>query len=199
MTAPPGQAATRLGLVRRGLIPLVLGLAAGGLFLGLIVAGFRLPFSYFPFSTQLVLVAVAGAIAFVVSAGLVPVELEGSHWRIPRIWGRHGSRWHSFTFGVGLGSGFMTALPSPCAYYVLLGLFASQTLTQVAVVIALFEVGRFLPTALVCISAAFGDGDEVDPLRAHDILNAYLRRFPWLAVLESAFVIAGVLTLLQFW
>jgi hypothetical protein len=65
----------------------------------------------------------AAAVACVVGALALctqpAVRLPGSHWMVPREWARFGHTRYAAAFGVALGTGVATLLPSPAWYGVL--------------------------------------------------------------------------------
>ena len=148
MTAPSGRAVTRKSLVTEGIGPWLIGLAVGGLAtFALLLAANRLV----PSIPAWVTVAVC-LVTFLASSGAFGIHLEGSKWRIPRGWGAKGVAWHSFTFGVGLGTGFLTALPSPAAYVVVFALIDQHSAAVVGLTVIAFELGR----ASMTVPAAWG-------------------------------------------
>jgi cytochrome c biogenesis protein CcdA len=84
---------------------------------------------------------------------LLPVELEGSPWRVPREWANWGRVWYGWIFGASLGTGLATKLTSPALY----GLFAwgvvGDSYGQIWPAFAAFALGRAVPFAALGVAA----------------------------------------------
>jgi hypothetical protein len=102
------------------------------------------------------LVGATAVIAAAMAGGLVP-SLPASRWRIPRSWSTFGEGPFVLLFGLVLGLGVLTALPS-FGFYVLIawGLTASFYVTWPAFLA--FAAGRAVP---VVAAAALWRGDEI--------------------------------------
>jgi cytochrome c biogenesis protein CcdA len=89
----------------------------------------------------------------VVAVRLLPVELEGSPWRVPREWANWGRVWYGWIFGASLGTGLATKLTSPVLY----GLFAwgvvGDSYARICPAFAAFAVGRAIPFAVLGVAA----------------------------------------------
>lgn len=78
-------------------------------------------------------------------AGLVPFRLPGSGWQVPQKWGKVGDKAYGWLFGVILGFGWLTRLPSVGFYALVAWGLASPSWLNVWVVCLSFAVGRALP------------------------------------------------------
>jgi hypothetical protein len=150
VTAPPpgwgqwNRTTWKLGLAAYALGTLVGAFAAAGAWhaLGAVLA---------PPRWALGLLAVVLAL---VTARLLPLRLPGSPWRVPRSWGALGHLAYSAVFGAALGTGLVTALPSPGLYALVgWGLGAPAWGTVWPVFLA-FGLGRALPVLLLAVQAA---------------------------------------------
>lgn len=103
-----------------------------------------------------IVVGITALVAAGMAAGLLPAP-PSSPWRVPRSWSTFGERPFVLVFGLALGAGVLTALPS-FGFYVLLawGLTAGLQLGLPAFVA--FAGGRAAP---VLFAAVFWRGDEI--------------------------------------
>jgi len=120
--------------------------------------------------TAIVLVAVAGlagplplpAVAAVCLASavllalqaVVPLRLPGSHWMVPREWARFGTTRYAALFGFALGTGVVTALPSPALYALLAMVEAAPRWWQAVGLMVVFGLARGAMVPLLTVRSA---------------------------------------------
>jgi hypothetical protein len=139
-----------------------------GVFAGALAVGVLL---YATFATvanppEWAFAALTAALALV-TAGLIPIHLDGSPWRVPQSWHRLGPVGYPAAFGVALGTGFATQLSSPAAYLVLVWPTVAPGWTQIWPVFAAFAAGRALPFLAVAIRSAQRrsyPADQLEPI-----------------------------------
>jgi hypothetical protein len=127
----------------------ILGLLGGAIVGG---AGWHLLGVLIGHPPRWMLGALAAAMA-VVAAGLLPVHLDGSRWRVPREWSDLGSVWYAGIFGAALGTGLVTALASPGLYVLFAWGLTAATWSAVWPVFLAFGIGRVLPFATIGLRA----------------------------------------------
>ena len=103
-----------------------------------------------------IVVGITAVAAASMAAGLVPA-LPSSPWRVPRSWSTFGERPFVVVFGLALGAGVLTALPS-FGFYVLLAWGLTVGLQLALPAFVAFAGGRAAP---VLFAAAFWRGDEI--------------------------------------
>ncbi len=101
-----------------------------------------------------VLVAAVAFFCAGIGAGVLPNLLPNSSWRIPQAWARWGQAWYAMAFGMALGIGFLTAIPSVGFYVLILGALTLNSIEAVAAVFLAYGFARALPIPLVAIAAA---------------------------------------------
>jgi hypothetical protein len=125
-----------------------------------------------------------------VIARIFPNIFPGSRWRIPKSWGARGSKFYAAVFGLVLGAGFVTALPSP-SFYVLLAWGASAaSVGGIFAGFLAFALARAAPIVLLAIREPL-KGAEVGILES--IRSAVARSRP----LEVGVLVALALTFLR--
>lgn len=87
---------------------------------------------------------------------LLPWELMGSPWRVPRSWGRMGLWKYSLLFGFSLGTGVLTALPAPGFYVLVCAIVADAGAANWLVVAILFSAGRWIAVAATSVAVVSG-------------------------------------------
>lgn len=104
---------------------------------------------------RLPLVATRGvALVIAAATAFVAVVIPQSLWRVPREWGYWGPQRYAAAFGFLLGLGFVTAIPSP-AFYVLIVLALSNVSPALIVaVFASFGAIRALPLVIASVASA---------------------------------------------
>lgn len=128
----------------------VVGLFVGAL--GMAVVLYTV-FLIVPHPPRWAFAAVAAALALV-AAGLVPVELAGSPWRVPQSWTRLGGYGYPAAFGVALGVGLATRLSSPGMYALVAWATVVPGWTGIWPVFAGYAAGRALPFLVVAVLSA---------------------------------------------
>ncbi len=88
-----------------------------------------------------------------VAGELLPLRLPGSPWRVPRSWGRLGHVGYASVFGIALGTGLATALPSPGLYALVAWGLAAPGWPAVWPVFGAFAAGRAVPLLVVAAHA----------------------------------------------
>jgi hypothetical protein len=76
-------------------------------------------------------------------AGALGVRLRGSTWRVPKRWARNGHLVYSGMFGLALGTGFMTALPSIAMLVLYAWALVAPSWSLIWPVFLVFAVARF--------------------------------------------------------
>jgi hypothetical protein len=139
-------------LRRQALAFYLLGLlgGSGALAFALLLVPIRLP------------LVVAAAVAIVVSliSALTPIALPQSRWRVPSVWSQLGPRRYAGAFGVALGLGVVTALPSNGFYVLLFVGLSSESWLLILLALLLFGVARAVP---VFASAGYADFTGINP------------------------------------
>lgn len=149
IAAPPGWGRSKASWLR-GVAAFLLGLALGALG---IAAGWQLLSAATGRPPRWAL-AVLAALLALVAGKVLALHLPGSPLRVPRSWARLGHTGYSAVFGMALGTGVTTALPSPGLYALIAwGLFAPSWSAVWPVFLA-FSLGRAVPFLLLAIHAA---------------------------------------------
>jgi cytochrome c biogenesis protein CcdA len=137
----------------------VLGLPAGAL---LAAAGWHQLGVHVGHPPRWALAGLLPALALV-AVRLVPVELEGSPWRVPREWANWGRTWYGWIFGAALGTGLATKLTSPALYAVFGWGLVGDSYAHIWPVFAAFALGRAVPfTALGAAAYRRARGLDLD-------------------------------------
>ena len=110
--------------------------------------------------------AVVCALAAVAVAARVPVP--GSRWMVPREWARIGTVAYSAAFGLALGTGVMTLLPSAALYALLAAAQAAPAAWQAFALLLCFAAAR---AALVVFLTARSAGGRLHPVAGLDRLR----------------------------
>jgi hypothetical protein len=132
-----------------GILVHIVGLLVGAILAG---AGWHLLGVLVGHPPRWVFGIVTAAMA-VVAAGLLPIHLDGSRWRVPREWSDLGRVWYAGIFGAALGTGLVTALASPGLYAVFAWGLTAATWSAVWPVFLAFGLGRALPFATIGLGA----------------------------------------------
>jgi hypothetical protein len=99
------------------------------------------------------LIALTALGTALVTLQVVPIELEGSHWRVPAQWSLRGDLPFTAAFGVALGAG-VTKLPSPAFYATLLWVAAAPGWFSAWLPLLAFAAGRAAPLAAYALRSA---------------------------------------------
>ena len=121
--------------------------------------------------------APAVAAVCLLAAGALLVEsrvrLPGSHWMVPHSWARFGHSGFAAIFGLALGAGFVTLLPSAGWYGVVAAAQADSTWWVAFAIVLSFGAARAL---LVPLLTARSGRDGMHPVARIDALAATARR-----------------------
>lgn len=121
------------------------GILIGAIAIGLVTIGIS-QLVAFPSGVTGALVltlALAGCVAIFARGDMSTAA--GSAWRVPRNWAAVGHSTYAAVFGVALGAGFITALPSVGLLGIFLWAVADAKPVIVLVVFVAFALGRVLP------------------------------------------------------
>lgn len=132
-----------------GLVAYSVCLPAGAMLLA--VAAYHL--SRLVGTMPLWVVGAAATIAAASGLGWLPIDPPESHWRVPQNWGRFGHVCYAGLFGVVLGLGVLTAVPSFSLYVVIAWVFTGPAWHQVWPIFLGFSIARLLPALLVVMMA----------------------------------------------
>jgi hypothetical protein len=128
-------------------------------------------------------VCLASAVLLVLQA-VVPLRLPGSRWMVPREWARFGTPSYAALFGFALGTGVITALPSPALYALLAMVEAAPRWWQAVGLMLVFGLAR---GAMVPLLTARSARRGVHPSLGIDRLRATMAR---LGVVEIVLLVA---------
>jgi cytochrome c biogenesis protein CcdA len=199
IATPPGWGPHPRARWLGGILTHVLGLPVGAL---AAAAGWHLVGVHIGHPPRWLLGVLLLALALV-AVRLVPVELEGSPWRVPREWANWGRVWYGWIFGASLGTGLATKLTSPALY----GLFAwgvtADSYGQLWPAFAAFALGRAVPFAVLGLTA-YRRARGLDLDRSLNQVNEAVQvalldtndRVRRLAPLEAALAVAAAMLLL---
>ena len=119
----------------------------------------------------------ATAAVCLLAAGALLVEprlrLPGSHWMVPRSWARFGHSRFAALFGLALGAGFVTLLPSAGWYGVVAAAQAGTTWWSAFAIVLSFGAARALLVPLLTARSAH---DGAHPVARIGALAATARR-----------------------
>jgi hypothetical protein len=102
----------------------------------------------------------APAVAGVCAAAVVTLLAErwlrapGSHWMVPRSWARFGHSGHAALFGLALGAGFVTLLPSAGWYGVVAAAQAGSAWWTAFAMLLSFGAARAVLVPLLTVRSA---------------------------------------------
>lgn len=160
--SPPGWGPPGIFSWLARLVSHVAGLFAGALVTGLFLYGL---FTLVPDPPSWVFAGLAALLALVV-AGVIPVDLEGSRWRVPQSWSRFGRYGYPAAFGVALGAGWATRLSSPGAYLLFAWAVVAPEWAWVWPVFVAFAAGRAVPFLVVSLISAKRHTHSADQLES---------------------------------
>jgi hypothetical protein len=123
----------------------------------------------------LTIIGAMAVLCALVSLPVLPIYFVGSPWRVPQTWGQYGFWLYSALFGTALGTGILTALPSPGFYIILLTSFGSNDATLVIIISSAFAFGRWV-TIMV---SALAIGRYANRLWIVDSATAVLNHARW--------------------
>lgn len=93
---------------------------------------------------------------------LIPQEkLPGSHWRVPRSFGRWGYIGFAGSFGLILGAGVLTAIPGAGIYLLVVWAASTSTWVMAVLPLAAFGIARGLTSSVPLLMS----GTELYPVR----------------------------------
>ena len=104
-------------------------------------------------SPALAAVCLSAAALLVVEA-LLPLRVPGSSWMVPREWARFGTTRYAALFGLALGTGVATALPSPALYALLAAVEAAPRWWQAVALMLTFGAARAAMAPLLTARSA---------------------------------------------
>lgn len=160
----------------------VSGLLIGALILSLV--GFAvhsiLTFSSVRAASFVTSIVLVGGIAW------VGRNLPSIGFEVPLVWRRWGDEVYALVFGLALGSGVTTRVPSPGFYVICIWTVLWGQSLALAVVFSAFALGKAIPLVLSMIPAQLGHQN------ATWVLARYKRAIPHMMFLEAALLGFGV-------
>lgn len=129
------------------------GVLVGALLMAVLtlLVGKAVPFPSGIVGALLLGIAALGSLALL-AAGDLPVA-TGSPWRVPRNWAARGHSTYAGVFGLALGGGFFTALPSVGLIGLVLWALLSASTWAVVIGFVAFALGRILPLLVIAARA----------------------------------------------
>jgi hypothetical protein len=153
------------------------GMLAGSALTGLALVGLAHLLGPLP-DSALAAICLAAAVALVAQTR-VAVPLPGSRWMVPREWARFGTTGYAALFGLALGTGVATLLPSPAFYAVLAAGLAAPAWWQAVVLLLGFGAAR---AGLVPLLTARSVRRRLPPPLDSDRLREAMARLGFLEV-----------------
>jgi hypothetical protein len=122
-----------------------------------------------------------GVLAVILGLGRVffPRNVAAGGWKVPRNWELWGPVRYLGAFGLFLGMGFVTTMPSPTMVVLIAWMWHLHSLPLILVTFEGFALGRVLTTALM-----FADRDGA-PVDGADRANALIAKLSFLPRIEA--------------
>jgi len=114
-------------------------------------------------------------LAMVTLTGWLPAALPRANWVVPKSWGHHGYASYSMLFGVALGVGFATVLPSPALYVVAVYACSLPNFLEAFTVVGLFALTRAAIVPIVALTSGRMGCHPADTLRRLNVAQPSLR------------------------